>query len=80
MRNKWWSDHYKNSNGYFGCETTRHAGKVTGISEHMYAALTSDKALTKTDTWAYFEVKQLFKKKDILVEKIQRFYTIDSVD
>ncbi|KAJ5951271.1 uncharacterized protein N7479_009684, partial [Penicillium vulpinum] len=47
MRESWWSDHYKRSNGYFGCETTRHAGMVTGIN-----------------TWAYFEVKQLFKNRN----------------
>ncbi|CAG7943111.1 unnamed protein product [Penicillium salamii] len=32
MREAWWSDHYRKSNGYFGCETTRKAGKMTGVN------------------------------------------------
>lgn len=33
MPEKWWSTSYKTSNGYFGCETTRQAGVVTGFSK-----------------------------------------------
>lgn len=33
MPEKWWSSSYKTSNGYFGCETTRQAGVVTGFSK-----------------------------------------------
>lgn len=34
MPEKWWSTAYKTSNGYFGCETTRQAGIVTGFSNY----------------------------------------------
>lgn len=33
MPEKWWSTSYKTSNGYFGCETTRQTGVVTGFSK-----------------------------------------------
>ncbi|KAJ5333364.1 uncharacterized protein N7506_007147 [Penicillium brevicompactum] len=36
MRDTWWSTHYKKSNGYFGCETTRDAGQVTGVNTWVY--------------------------------------------
>ncbi|CAG8058175.1 unnamed protein product [Penicillium olsonii] len=58
MQESWWSDHYKKSNGYFGCETTRDAGKVTGVSMYMCAPL-AEETLIGTDTWSYFEVKQV---------------------
>lgn len=60
MRDTWWSEHYKKSNGYFGCETTRDAGKVTGVSECIRTPL-AESRLTETDTWVYFEVKLLPK-------------------
>ncbi|KAJ5404841.1 hypothetical protein N7465_006125 [Penicillium sp. CMV-2018d] len=49
MPEKWWSTSYKTSNGYFGCETTRQAGVVTGLNtwayfeiKHVHANLTYD--------------------------------------
>ncbi|KAJ5604296.1 hypothetical protein N7537_007252 [Penicillium hordei] len=36
MPEKWWSTPYKTSNGYFGCETTRQAGVVTGFNTWAY--------------------------------------------
>ncbi|CAG7986658.1 unnamed protein product [Penicillium nalgiovense] len=36
MPEKWWSSSYKTSNGYFGCETTRQAGVVTGFNTWAY--------------------------------------------
>ncbi|KAJ6009941.1 hypothetical protein N7522_004957 [Penicillium canescens] len=49
MPEKWWSDSYEASNGYFGCETTRLASIVTGFNIWTYFETKQTRADLKYD-------------------------------
>lgn len=72
MPETWWSEHNKNSNGYFGSEHTRHEGSITGFSKSN-RRLECECKLIDIDTWAFFEVKQLGEGKSYKWYKINIF-------
>ncbi|KAJ5833460.1 hypothetical protein N7474_001771 [Penicillium riverlandense] len=58
MPHVWWSDHIHNANGYFGCETTRDAGNITGFNTWAYFEV---KHLTK-DLKYHWSTVRLFTR------------------
>ena len=57
MPHFWWSYHFRQGNGNFGCEKTRDSGVTTGFSKYAeYEWSTNTNSL---DTWSKFAVKKV---------------------
>jgi Mg2+ and Co2+ transporter CorA len=57
MPHFWWSYHFRQGNGNFGCEKTRDSGVTTGFSK--YAEYEWPTTANSLDTWSKFAVKKV---------------------